>query len=590
MEAIELIGQVAAAFLKHSINIEETEGVARFLLDRLTAGQVAAICRTILLDSQLSALIKIQVSRRLLGDYGLPDEILTDESTVHLRHAPCDRSALLLASTSDDQAQSLGDITPLGAQELKGQVDLWIKLAAQYLPIPKEQIEYWHKALSGLQKVGTPSLEHFAQYIVDTRSHIDTNSVPIVDALGWALPALRLPRDSGYFRAIPETQLKQTQKWEKLFQQAFSKRGCLLLKQTPNRKPIDEQDLQSAFDKVKEDIPEVAYPAIAAFISSPPGWHSQAAALTEFEWELDSINSLFSGLQTQKSDIASLTLDFYNDEYPDTLTNAEIQYLTALKKRNKKEALDEDRDFYDTHRDELDIDRKLKAKWDKFVYGQPIECKDFLIGLLQGFERLFAQAESVESLKTLKILTHKSSRKSLWLELNADIGLYFCTRYRGIEKLTSPYIEWDTHWLFKYDTLLEETKKKQKNKYRENYSTAKLATEIKFYIEMRDRAQNIIGKIQLIWKCNPNSIGMELCNDLKRIRNHPFQHSQVSRELVSKKGRLQGISLSDVGTLMAAYSQDRGSLVGKYERKNDLEKTLPAKLKEAVKEGRLSQE
>jgi DNA segregation ATPase FtsK/SpoIIIE, S-DNA-T family len=40
---------------------------------------------------------------------------------------------------------------------------------------------------------------------------------------------------------------------------------------------------------------------------------------------------------------------------------------------------------------------------------------------------------------------------------------------------------------------------------------------------------------------------------------------------------------------MAAYSQDRGSLVGKYERKNDLEKTLPAKLKEAVKEGRLSQ-
>jgi len=591
MQTIELIGQVAADFLKRSIQNDETnEGVARFLLNRLTAQQVAAVSQTILKDSELAPLIKIQVPRDLVAGFGLPDEVLTDERTVHLRHSACDRPALLLANISDDQAQSLNDITSVGAQELKGQIECWINLAAKDLAIPAEQIEYWRKALNGLQRVGTPSLEHFAEYIVQTRSRILEESLPVIDALGWALPALRLPCDSGYFRAIPETQLGQTQRWEKLFQQAFAKRACLLLKQTPSRKPIDEQDLQIAFDKVKDDIPEIAYPAIQSFIASSAGWISEAEALSKFEWESDNINTLFSGLQAQKTDIASLTLDFFNDEYPDTLTESETQYINALKKRNKREALDEDREFYDAHRQELEGDRKLKAKWDKFVYGQPIECTDFLIGLLQAFERLFDQAETVSSVKSLKIETQKKAAKSKWLELNADVGRYFCTRYRGIEQLTAPHIEWETHWLFKYDTLLEETQKKQKAKYRENTSTAKNATEIKFYVEMRDNTQALIAKTQLVWRCNPNSIGMELGNDLERLlKDSPFQLSQVSRELVSKKGRLQGIALLDVGTLMAAYRQNRGSLVSKYDRKSDLDKTLPTKIKQAVADGRLSQ-
>lgn len=591
MQTIELIGQVAADFLKRSIQTDEAnEGVARFLLNRLTAQQVAEVCRTILQDSKLAPLIKIQVPRDLVGGCNLPDEILTDERTVHLRHSACDRPALLLANSSDDQSQSLNDITSISAQELKGQIECWIDLASKDLAIPDEQIDYWRKALRGLQKVGTPSLENFAEFIVQTRSRILDQSLPVVDALGWALPALRLPRDSAFFRAIPETQWGQTQRWEKLFQQAFSKRACLLLKQTSSRKPIDEQDLQAAFDKVKEDIPENAHPIIQSFISSAAGWNAQAEALAQFEWESDNINTLFSGLKTQKTDIASLTLDFFNDEFPDTLTEEELQYLNALKKRNKREALDEDREFYDAHRQELEGDRKLKAKWDKFVYGQPIECTDFMIGLLQAFERLFDQAENVDSVKSLKIETQRKASKKRWLEeLNADVGRYFCTRYRGIEQLTFRYIEWETHWLFKYDTLLQEAQRRPK--YRENVSTAKTATEIKFYIEMRDSAQALIAKTQLVWRCNPNAIGMELANDFERmLKGSLFQLSQVSRELVSKKGRLQGISLSDVGTLMAAYRQDRGSLVSKYDRKSDLDKMLPAKLKQAIAEGRLSKE
>ena len=367
METIELIGQVAADFLKRSIQTDEaSEGTARFLLNRLTAQQIAAICQTILQDPKLAPLIRIQVPRGLVEGYNLPDEILTDERTVHLRHADCDRPVLLLANINDDQAQSLIDIASLSAQELKGQIDCWIDLAAKDLAIPNEQIDYWRKALNGMQKVGTPSLENFAEYIIQTRARILAESLPVIDALGWALPALRLPRDSGYFRAIPETQLGQTQRWEKLFQQAFAKRACLLLKQTPSRKPIDEQDLQTTFGKVKDDIPAIAHPIIQSFIAGSSGWTSEAEALAQFEWESENISALFSGLRTQTTNIGSLTLEFFKDEYPDALTETESQYIKALVSR-KKEALDEDREFYDAHRPELEVDRKLKAKWDKFV-------------------------------------------------------------------------------------------------------------------------------------------------------------------------------------------------------------------------------
>ncbi len=594
MGSIDLIGQVATKFLRESLNTEDSDGVARFILDRLTGEQVTNICQSILATPDLSPHIKIQIPRTLVAGYNLPEAILTDEKTVHLRHAPCDRPCLLLANTNDDQGQSLKDISALGAGLLKEQIEIWVDVASEGLDLPDEQLKYWNKALKGLLAASECSLEQFANYVMDTRQRIASESVPIINALGWALPALRLPRDSGYFEAIPQKTWGHAQKWQQKYQQAVSKRGYLLLKQTPTRKPIEETELQSTFEKVKEDIPEQAHSIIQAFIKSPPEWNEQGKALTKFEWEIDNIHAIFSGLKTKKTDLYSLTKQFYEDEYPDSLTESELDYLETLKKRKAKEANEEDKEFYDNHRSELENDRTLKTKWDKFVYGQPIECTDFLVGLVQAFERLFDQADSQENPTQLIIKTQKSSRKSKWLELNADIGLYFSTRYRGIEQLTYPEITWETHWLFKYDELLETEQTKNKKKYKKNVSVAKAACEIKFYVELRSCfSQELISKIQLIWKGNPNSIGMELHDDLSRLvnSNHSaFFISQVSRELVSKKGRLQGISLDDVGTLMAAYRQDRGSLVSKYDRKQDLAKQFPMALKQAVQDNRLSSE
>ncbi len=594
MNAQRLIGLIGAAILKRDSVSEQTESVARFLLDRLTGQQVAEICSQILLDPDLTANIEVKIPKTLISgyviEYGLPDEFLTEERTVYWRNAPCSKPAIVLANTNDDQGQSLRDVTSIGTREIKSEFELWVDIASDGLGLPPAQIKHWKQAIKGLQSANDYSLDQFARYVFKTKQKILEESVPVIDALGWALPELRLPRDSGYFRSIPDNALGQAQKWQSMFHQAISKRGCLLLKETPTRKLIESEDLRDAFDRVRFQIPDLAHAKIEKFISGAPGWNVEAEELSRFEWEQDNINTVFSGLQVKKVDLASATLDFYDFAYPDTLLEEEKKYLQTLRKRSTKEVLEEDMEFYDNHRQELSENRSLKIRWDKFVYGQPIECTDFLIGLVTAIERLFERIDNFVGTKRIVIKTHLDKSKAKWLNINADVATYFCNRYRGIDLITSSAIDWDTHWLFKYNELLEESEKKRN--YKRNASLSKAAIEIKFYVELhlQSKSDEQIEKTQLIWKFDPNNIGLELYDDLKRLLKSAFTISNVSCELVSKKGKLQNVSLKDVGTLMAAYGQDRGSLIGAYKRQHDLEKTLSERIIKIAKEGRISSE
>jgi len=102
---------------------------------------------------------------------------------------------------------------------------------------------------------------------------------PVRDALGWALPALGLPGDSGFFQAIPEKKLSHYAAWEKRFKDGLRQRKNLLLKERPNGRKIETEELQKAYATVREEIPATAHAVIERFIDSAPGWHAQAEAL-----------------------------------------------------------------------------------------------------------------------------------------------------------------------------------------------------------------------------------------------------------------------------------------------------------------------
>lgn len=595
MNSLELIGQVAAEYLRQQLqNSQMEEGVARFLLDRLTGDQVFYICQAISKDMLLSSTLAIKIPKNLVAGRGLPDEMVTDEKTTYWRNVSCDKPAILLANTNDDQGPSLGDITRVGAGDLKSHSDIWVQVASKDLPLSEEQKKYWQQALKGLQEANECSLEEFSEFVVKARVKIVEDSVPVIRALGWALPALRIPRDSFYFDSIPEKVLGHSSRWKKMFANAYSKRACYLYKQHPNRQLIENNEIRTSYEKVKSQIDPSVQPIMELFIESDINWSTAAENLAELEWETDKVNLLFVDLKPIKINFAEKTLQLYEDEFPNTLTDDEVTYLNNLndliKKRKAKEATEEDKEFYDRHRQYLETDKALKAEWDRYVYGKPIECTDFLVGLLEAIERLFVQCDNFNGEKQLKIRTQKTNSRKAWLDLNEEVGLFFCYAYRGLEKLTNCWVTWDTHHLFKYDELVSKSKKK--DGYRKNTSTAKSATQIGFYIELT--YHDLLGVkqknvVKLIWQGNPLEIGLELHDDLRRLAENPFSYSSVSQNPVSKKGKLQGLSLSDVGTLQAVFGQDRGSLVGVYAKATDLEKVILSSMKKSLEENRLSQ-
>lgn len=590
MNASELLGAVGAASLRERLaNASENDGLARFMLDQLTGQQVAAVVHALLLDDETAKKIKIAMPRDLVAGFDLPQSVITDERSVALRHAECDHPALLLANTDDDQGASLQDVTLLGAKQLTEEPRLWVGAAAAGLGLPEAQLAVWEAALRGLAFAEDWTLHQVSNYVELTRRAIADESKPLLEALGWALPALQLPRDSGYFLAIRSKDQALPARWKKLFGKLVTDRRPLLLKQRPPRQVIETDELRTQFEIVRDDIPPAAHATIEAFINAAPSWRDEAATLAELEWEADGVLQVFSGLRQKKSSLAEETIQFFEFELPDRLNDGDKEYLRQLKEsKSHKEPRDDDRDFFEAHREELGQDRSLRAKWERFIFGRPIECTDLLDGLLRALERLYGQAGALGAVRSLEIRTTRRT-KAQWLELNADVATAFAVRYRGLPTLMGGAVKWDTSHLFEYEPLLEAASRRKK--YKRNVSVSRTSLQIKLDITLKvgDGALADRTTVQLIWLGRPDGIGLELRDDLDRLLKRPLTRSSVARQPVSRKGSLQSVSLSDVATLQPAYRQDSGSLIPKSDPAYDVGRLFPRALKAAAN-GRLGAE
>ena len=590
MNALDLIGAVGAAILRDRLALlPASDGTARFMLDRLTGGQVAAVVQALLSDPATANTVAIAIPRTLAEGTGLPENVLTDERTVSLRHGACLRPALLLANTDDDQGASLQEVSLLGVKQFTEEPKLWVAAASHGLGLPVEQLRIWEAALQGLIAAEDWTLPQVSHYVALTRESIATESKPLLEALGWALCALHLPRDSGYFLPMRPRDQEQPPRWKKLFDRLVSDRRPLLVKQRPPRQLIENDELQLQFDAVREDIPTALHTTIEQFIAAPPKWSAETAAIAALEWEIDGIFQIFSGLRQKKTSLAEDTLQFFDYELPDRLSDADRQYLQQFKQaKSHKEPRDDDRDFFEGHREELGRDRALRAKWERFIFGKPVECTDLLDGLLKTLERLYAQSERLSGVRILEIRTTRRT-KAQWLELNADVATAFAVRYRGLPELMGNRVKWDAGHLFTFEALLESAAKRKK--FKRNHSVSRTSLQIKFDVTLKvgDGAAADRTTVQLIWTGRADAIGLELPQDLDRLKKRPLARSSVARQIVGRKGFLQSVSLTDVTTLQPAFRQDSGSLVPKADAISDVAKDFPRAAREALAAGRLTQ-
>jgi S-DNA-T family DNA segregation ATPase FtsK/SpoIIIE len=589
MNKDELIGHVGVTCLKSCLDQgAHEEGVARYLLDCLSAEQTAAIALAVLANPVLAAQIEIKLPANFVGDMGLPAAILTHERTTYYRNAQCAKSALLVASTGDDERFSLKELTPIGADQLLACPENWVECVCTGLGRPETEARWWAQCLRGLLQVRAFPLERVAGYVLDTAHRLGQEGEPLLVALGLALPALRIPRDRGLFTVLNEKTAGHASRWSQLFTKAIRRRACYLLKQTPSQSLLTGDQLTEAFAKVQDSVPPEYHDPIRGFIEASSGWNLAAERLCDCEWE--GISPLFDGLRREQFNLGEKTAQFFDERYPDRLSAAETDYLKRLRDRNYTSPEEEDEAFYESYRQDLKDDPTLKSKWDRFVFGAPVECDDFLAGLVACMEGFFDQNATGQASRQLRIRSDKRTVHEL-KTLNEDAGLSFSLLYRALPKVLPASITWDIGELFNYESHHSEWRKLPRPRL--NRSTAKAALRIRFYLEFHvtqaNGSESVFTK-QLVWTFSPSGVPCELQGDLERLAQHPFTPCYAAHEPIGPKGTLQALDLRDSATLHACYAQDRGSLVPAYKKANDLLLLWQGNLDAALADGFVSAE
>lgn len=582
MTPIELIGDVFTRYLDATVEKDSGDGTARLMIDHLSSQQTVAIAEAILTHDGLKQIVDLKINNAFVGPSNLPANVLTDAPATYFRNCNCDQPILLVASTGDDEEQSLKEFVRIGADELKACPELWVASAAKGLSILEEHQRWWEKAIAGLCDLRVVALERLASYIVCTRELVSNEGLPVGLALGRAMPALHFPKDSTLFDRIKEGKRTHKSAWKNEFNRIYRKNACFLEKQTTSQLLLSEEDLQKAFEKVQHEISDEHHSTIQSFISAPSGWNNVANELANCEWE--EVKALFEGLRRVKLNLGEATTAFYEERSPDLLSEDDAEYLSLLAKRKKViEPTDDDQAFYESHRNELKEDRKLRSAWDKFIYGRARECTDFVVGLAASIESLFNQAP-ISKKRTLLIRCDSATKKEL-RDLNIDAGAYFASRYAGLKPLLGKQVKWDVGKLFEFSNLIEEWRNTKKTRL--NRSQAKKALQLKFILEVESKTEGGTenSSTQLIWQFEPNTVSSEFVSDWGRLQKHPLVRCQTDLDPISSKGLYQAVDLSNVKTFVPSYDRNRGSFVAAYKKENDLEIEWRSNLAKAADDG-----
>lgn len=606
-----IIGRVGADILAERISSSGQPGdsAALFRLDKLSSSQIAAVARAILANSDLLARVDLMIPEALVEGQGLPPEILISHNAGYVRNnALTDKASILTANGNEHNlADTLGHVMAIGAKEMRADPEPWVEatLHAGGLSLVPDDRAVFRAALGGLLASSELSLVQLGEFCAEIVEAVSTRGLPIRDAVGFAMPRAGLPRDSSFF-SNAKTFAASRKPWQKAFAKLLTQRAPLLKKLRQNGQPIDSEELAERIAANAAEIAEGARLALEAFAAAPAGDQEAASALAQFEWESEGVYLAFDKPKEKQLGLADATVRFFDHDcdQEDALDAEGRKLLEDLKSRERRADFnDEDEEFFVKNRRLLEQDAKLCARWEKALYGKPIECNDFFDGFARVVNSLHAGLRDADGERILRFTVTKGRKE--WRErFNYDAGSYFSAMYRGLKELMGSKADWKVERmgsaslpdpLFDYEAFFakeKELRNDKKNKVRRNSSLSRQALQIKFdvaLIQVAKGRETVLAKTQLLWSYKPNSIGLSMVADMRRLlEKGAVGCTEVPRRLVSKKGGVQSVSLLDTGTLEATYSTDSGSLVPAANKLRSLRHEIKTRINELADEGRLT--
>jgi DNA segregation ATPase FtsK/SpoIIIE, S-DNA-T family len=610
MIADRIVGRVGAEILRQRLaDARQNDGTAPdsaalFRLDKLSSVQIASVVREILANPGLAERVDIKIPESLVEGEGLPPDVVTHLNAGAVRNAGTTREALLTAnSTEHNLADTLGHVTALGAKEFRAHESAWVEATchvAGIAPTPDDR-DVLRAALRGLVSIVDQSLDQLGEFCAMVSDAISTRGLAIRDAVGWALPYVGLPRDTSLFSSA-RTYGSAVGPWRKAFEKLFANRAPLLWKIRPSGQPIDPEELSQRLADNANAIPEHVRTSLEAFIAAPPDEEHSRLEVAQLEWEMDGVHLIFDKAQERQRGLADSTLYFFDNDCddPDILDARWRRYLEDLRAREKRSDWnEEDEAFFEIHRSHIEKNKQLHSRWEKVIFGKPVECVDFLEGFAAVAHRLAVGAGEPAGERVLRFTVIKG--RTEWRErFNGDVGAFFSTMYRGLKELMGSRVEWRVTRmgagnlpdpLFDHPAFLAREKEIRGTKFKGCSSLAKTATQIKFEVALVEKAkadEKTLEKTQLVWSFRPESIGLSLLEDMRRLQEKgSVGCTEVPRRLVSRKGGVQSVSLLDTSTLEATYSRDAGSLVPQASKLRSFRAEIKRRLDELTSEGRI---
>ena len=608
-----IVGRVCADILQRRIaDSRQSDGQlpdssALFRLDKLSSRQIASVVKAILANPELSTQIDLRIPSALVEGEGLPEFVLTDQNAGAVRNSGTSKVAVLTANGNEDNlADTLGHVTALGAKEFRANEDCWVEATCHVTgiaPAPEDR-KIFLAALKGMFSSFDLSLHQIGNFCALVSEANSTQGQPIRESIGWALPAVGLPRDTAFFSSARSFGTAAGP-WRKAFDKLFIMRYPLLSRLKPNGQPLEAAEMLLLLEENAASIQDYARVALEAFIHAPAGDDTTAQAIAQLEWEVDGVHFIFDKSREKQKGLADSTIHFFDHDCEDAnvLEERWRMHLEKFKTRERRlETNEEDEIFFELHRPYIEKNPKLLARWEKAIFGKPLECHDFLEGFATVAQRLIAGADEPKGDRSLLLTVSKGRTK--WREgFNRDVGAYFSVMHRGLKDLMGNKIDWIIERmgsgnlpdpLFDHPAFLAKEKEIRGDKLKPCVSLSKPALQIKFevaLIEHKGTMKETLDKTQLIWSYRPESIGLSLAADMSRLKDKgSVGCTEVPRRLVSKKGGVQSVSLLETSSLEASYSRDAGSLVPPPKRLRSMRSDIKRRIDELEKDGRLSPE
>ncbi|MBD7923070.1 FtsK/SpoIIIE domain-containing protein [Xanthomonas bonasiae] len=606
-----IIGRVGADILAKRVSNPGQSGdsAALFRLDKLSSSQIASVARAILANPDLLARVDLMIPAALVDGQSLPPEILIPHNAGYVRNNAATVKAAILTANGNEHnlADTLGHVMAIGAKEMRADPESWVEAALHtggLAPVPDDR-SVFHAALGGLLASSELSLVQLGEFCSEIVEAMSIRGLAIRDAVGFAMPRAGLPRDTGFFsNAKSFGPLRKP--WQKAFAKLFAQRAPLLKKLRQNGQPLDSDELIERIETNAAEITDAARLALHAFVTAPAGDQEVSSALAQFEWEADGVYLAFDKPKEKQFGLADSTIRFldHDCDQENSLDLEGRQLLEDLKSRERRsDFTEDDEEFFVKYRRLLEQDAKLCARWEKALYGKPIECNDFFDGFARVVNSLHAGLRDTEGERILRFTVTKGRKE--WRErFNYDAGSYFSAMYRGLKELMGSKADWKVERLgnaslpdplFDYEAFFakeKELRSDKKNKMRPNSSLSRMALQIKFdvaLIQFSNGKENVLAKTQLLWSYKPTSIGLSMVADMRRLLEKGAAGcTEVPRRLVSKKGGVQNVSLLDTGTLEATYSADAGSLVPAASRLRSLRHEIKGRIKDLAEGGYLT--